>query len=57
MLMTSFVVIFISQKWSYEFMEVYPVVNCNEYDIYPTSVLGSLAGTEFAVNQDLAAKG
>ena len=50
MLLASFVVIFISQKWSYEYMSVYPVVSCKDYDVYPTSVLGNLAGTEFAVN-------
>jgi len=57
MLFASFVVIFMSQKWSYDLMDVYPIVSCKEYDIYPFDVLSNLAGAEHAVNTALSAEG
>jgi len=54
MLLASFVVIFMSQKWSYDFMDVYPIVSCADYDIYPDSVLWELAGNEYGLNHYLS---
>lgn len=38
-------------------MDVYPIVSCKEYDIYPFDVLSNLAGAEHAVNTALSAEG
>lgn len=31
-------------------MDVYPNVNCKEFDVYPDNVLGELAASEYVVN-------
>lgn len=56
MLSVSFVVIFAAQLYAMNLMSIYPVVNCNEFSIYG-STLPELALDEYKVNTQKEANG